>query len=104
MALVPTRALYLRYALLLVLDGQRGRPCTVGDLVEGLARLGLEPAGGGRPGKVVSDAMRWEVARGRARRWGRDRYVIGHLPKVTRHRARVVVRCLQRGELPPLCP
>lgn len=104
MALVPTHSLYLRYALLLVLDGRRGWPCTVDDLLDGLASVGLCPDGGARPGKVVSDALRWEVARGRAVRLGRGRYAIGHLPAVTRHRARRVVGCLVRGERPPLAP
>jgi hypothetical protein len=103
MSLPPTTGLYLRYALLLVLDSRRGRPCSVDQMIDGLARLGLEP-GGHRPGKVVSDALRWEVARGRAVRVGPGRYAVGHLPKVTRHRARLVVRCLRQGEPPPLCP
>lgn len=103
MPLLPITGLYLRYALLLVLDAHGGRSCSVCQLLDGLAHLGLAPLGE-RPSKVVSDALRWEVARGRARRCGRDRYSVGHLPGVTRHRAQVVVRCLRSGEPPPLCP
>ena len=102
MSLLPITGLYLRYGLLLVLDARRGVPCSVDQMIEGLARLGLAPAGQ-RPGKVVSDALRWEVARGRAVRVAAGRYTVGHLPKVTRSRARHVVRCLQRGVPPPVC-
>lgn len=105
MSLVAVGGIYLRYALLLLLDRERGRICTIDEMVEGLAALGLTVAADvTRPSKAVSDALRWEVARGRAVRRGRGLYAIGHLPKVTRHRARVAVQHLVRGERPPLCP
>jgi hypothetical protein len=86
--LVAVTGLSLRYALLLVLDAHGDRWCSPSELLDGLARLGLAPPGA-RPAEVVADALRGEVARGRA--VGHGRYAIGHLPGVTRHRARVVV-------------
>ncbi|HUW02689.1 MAG TPA: hypothetical protein VMW08_10085 [Acidimicrobiales bacterium] len=43
---------------------------------------------GGRASKTISDALRWEVARGRAVRLDRGRYACGGIAKTTRHRMR----------------
>ncbi|HEY6531254.1 MAG TPA: hypothetical protein VIY72_03045 [Acidimicrobiales bacterium] len=94
--LVPVGGRALRYALLLALHRHRGRVRSVGELVEDLAALGLRPRHG-RPGKVVSDALRWEVARGRAERVGPDRYRLGRLPEVTRWRARRRIELILAG-------
>ena len=45
-------------------------------------------AGSGRASKEISDALRWEVARGRAVRLGRGRYAAGRVADVTKHRMR----------------
>ena len=40
----------------------------------------------GRPSKVVSDALRWEIRRGRVVRTGWGTYASGHIPRGTWHR------------------
>jgi hypothetical protein len=93
---VPVGGRALRYGLLLALHRHHGRVRSVGELVDDLAGLGVRPRQG-RPGKVVSDALRWEVARGRAERVGPDRYRLGHLPEVTRWRARRRIALIRAG-------
>ena len=68
----------------------RGSPLTVSDLVARFAARGLDL--GGRPGKVVSDSLRWEVRRGRVRRLRRSTYVIGEVPRTTAYRIRIEAR------------
>ena len=67
-----------RYLLLVVLL-DAGRPLTVPEIVDALARRGAAVAG--RPSKTVSDALRPEVRRGRVRRLGRGRYEIGRVAR-----------------------
>ena len=70
----------VRYALAVhLLDV--GGPVTIGGLVAYLETTGLVP--GGRPSKVVSDALRWEVARGRVRHPRRGVYAPGRMPRST---------------------
>lgn len=38
---------------------------------------------GGRPSKTVSDALRWEIRRGRVRRAARSTYVTDRIPPST---------------------
>lgn len=87
----PVSGLVLRSALVVLLAEAR-RPMTVAALCDGLVRLGLEVEG--RPSKAVSDALRWEVARGRVVRVARGSYQLGHLPRTTawRMRQRVAAR------------
>ena len=59
----------------------------VAELERAVAAAGFRP-GAGRPSKEISDALRWEVARGRAVRLGRGRYAAGRVADVTRHRMR----------------
>jgi hypothetical protein len=40
----------------------------------------------GRASKAVSDALRWEIGRGRVRRLGRGRYGPGYMPRATEYR------------------
>lgn len=40
----------------------------------------------GRPSKTISDALRWEIERGRVQRLGRGRYGPGYMPRGTEHR------------------
>jgi hypothetical protein len=77
------RGLELR-SLLVVLLLHGRRPMTVRELVAGAERSGFAFAG--RPSKDVADALRWEVARGRALRVGRGVYTAGRVAKTTRHR------------------
>ena len=79
------RGLDLRSLLVLILL-RKGRPMVVADLVSAVTASGFALAG--RPGKAVSDALRWEMGRGRVRREGRATYCPGYVAKVTRHRMR----------------
>jgi hypothetical protein len=78
------RGIELRYVLTMHL-ARHGRS-TIAELVDALARHGFaadEPAN-----KAVSDALRWERRRGRARRHGRGVYGPGEMPRGTEHRIR----------------
>jgi hypothetical protein len=78
---VPTRdqklaGRALRYRLtLLLLDARR--PLTTAQLI-----AAVHPPTG-RASKTVSDALRWEVRRGRVRRVARSTYAIGWIPEST---------------------
>ena len=67
-------------------------PATVEELVDALDYHGFRPIG--RPSKAVSDALRWEMARGRAIRVRRGNYRPGTMPRATRHRIVARVRTL----------
>ncbi len=71
----------LRYILTLALLDHE-RPMTVGELVALLERDRIPVSG--RPSKVVSDALRWEIGHRRVRRVGRARYEVAHIPRSTR--------------------
>jgi hypothetical protein len=57
---------------------------TVTNLVQTLAAQGFDV--GGRASKSVSDALRWEIRRGRVHRLGRGRYGPASMPRGTQHR------------------
>ena len=83
----------LRYVLTWHLV-EAGAVLSVGQLVRAVAGDGFGlPAPGN---KVVSDALRWEVARGRVVRVGRGRYRSGTMPKATKSRIGTRVRALRR--------
>lgn len=82
----PLGGIDLRHALLIVLDRRRPEPSTIAEMLHDLRGLGLFPAAIGAP-KTVSDALRWEVKRGRVVKVHRGLYRIGHLPETTRWRA-----------------
>jgi hypothetical protein len=63
------RGIELRYALTLHL-AQQG-PATIAELIDALTYHGFSV--GGRPSKAVSDALRWEIGRGRVNRLARGR-------------------------------
>ena len=63
-----------------------GGVVTVGQLVQQLKAQGFLFAG--RTSKVISDALRWEVLRGRVRRVGRGVYRLGAAPRSTMSRIR----------------
>lgn len=70
----------LRYELTLLLR-HAGRALTAAELAESMVAQGRPLAG--RPGKVVSDALRREVGHGRVVRRGRGRYAAGTIPAGT---------------------
>ena len=79
----------LRYLLTIVLiDAQR--PLTVAELIDAVERTGLPIAG--RPSKTISDALRWERAKGRVIRVGRAKYGSGGMPPRTERWIRAQVR------------
>jgi hypothetical protein len=85
------RGIELRYLLTTHLF-QHG-PATITELVSTLALQGFVV--GGRASKSVSDALRWEIARGRVQRLARARYGPGYMPRGTEQRIhhRVLVLC-----------
>ncbi len=92
------RGLALRSLLVLILL-RRGAPSTVGQLAAEVETAGFALAG--RPGKTVSDALRWEMGRGRARRVEAGLYGPGYVAKVTRHRMKLrVAETRNRGGTP----
>lgn len=74
----------LRY-LLTTLMLEAGRPVSVRELVVWCAREGVVFQG--RPSKVISDSLRWEIGRGRVIRLRRGIYRAtgGAIPRSTRH-------------------
>lgn len=76
----PLQGRDLRYLLTLVIH-QSDHPLTVAELVSILENRGHVIAG--RPSKIVSDALRWEISRSRVIRVGRSTYARGHLPRST---------------------
>lgn len=89
--LVDTRALMdtrvcgteLRYLLTSYLLETR-TALRLRDLVRFCTQDGVTFAG--RPSKAVSDALRWEIGRGRVVRLGRGIYVLGDMPRSTKSR------------------
>jgi len=77
-----------------------GGPVRVADLVDALDAGGFAVAG--RTSKVISDALRWEVARGRVRRLGRGLYCqVGRIPRSTLRRMRArVAESATRSHVP----
>jgi hypothetical protein len=82
----------LRYVLTLTL--MHAGSLTVRELVGAVERRGFSL--GGRPSKTVSDALRWEIRRGRVVRVGRGRYATGSIPRSTRSWIRARVAMMQR--------
>jgi hypothetical protein len=76
------RGIELRYVLAHHL-AHHGR-ATITDLVKALTVDGF--AVDGRPSKSISDALRWEMRRGRVRRFERGRYGPGSMPRSTEYR------------------
>jgi hypothetical protein len=76
------RGVELRYALTMFLF-QHGAQ-TVADLIDALEYQCFEIPG--RASKVVSDALRAEIAHGRVIRLKRGRYGPGEMPRATEHR------------------
>ncbi|WP_158019305.1 hypothetical protein [Mycobacterium basiliense] len=90
------RGIELRYVLTMHLS-QQG-PATITEMIDVLAWHGF--AVPGRASKAVSDALRWEVQRGRVYRLGRGRYGSAYIPRSTEYRIlqRVLaLRAVARG-------
>lgn len=88
---------------------ERRHTATVAELAAAVAALGYELPG--RPSKVISDALRWEVARGRVARTGRGVYTYRSAPKTTERRIRRFAQhcntwivATRRKERPPDTP
>ncbi len=76
--------LELRYVLTDRICSPDRAEWTVAELVDSLGDSGFLLTG--RPSKQVSDALRWEIGRGRVHRVGRGRYRAGSMPGATRRR------------------
>ncbi len=89
----PLRGVELRYVLTmqLAVHGQ----ATITELIDALTwhRFSVR----GRPSKVISDALRREIERGRVRRLGRGRYGPGCIPRGTEHRIHQRVLALREA-------
>jgi hypothetical protein len=76
------RGIELRYVLTMHLF-HHGH-ATITELVDALTAHGFDVEG--RPSKSVSDALRWEMRRGRVRRFERGLYGPGSMPRGTEYR------------------
>jgi hypothetical protein len=76
------RGIELRYVLTMHLF--KYGHATVTELVDALTAHGFDVDG--RPSKSVSDALRWEIRRGRVRRFERGLYGPGSMPRGTEYR------------------
>jgi hypothetical protein len=108
---VQVTGLNLRYVLSWHLVEAGGSMVSLAELVRRVEAEGFAIAG--RASKTVSDALRWEVGRGRVVRIGRGLYRFGVMPRQTksriRHRVaelrqRVVARWRDTPLLPPRSP
>jgi hypothetical protein len=72
------------------------RPMGLDELADGIEALGI-PLGPSR-NKTLADALRWEIARGRIRRWGRATYRAGSIPRTTLNSMRQRVASYAAGE------
>ena len=88
----PISGLRLRELLVLILLG-RAAPTTVAALVAAVEALGFRIEG--RAGKVVSDQLRYEIARGRVHRVGRGLYFAGTVTRQARWRMRRRIAALR---------
>ncbi len=79
----------LRYVLIVALMQAR-RPHTLAELVNLAERHRCQMSG--RPSKVVSDALRWEVRKGRVENTSRGVYRIGSMPRSTEWWIRACLR------------
>ncbi len=94
----PIAGLHLRYLLTLHL-ADCGKSSIAG-LVAAVEQAGFALTG--RPSKAVSDALRWEVRRGRVVRLARGRYGPGTMPRQTRNWMRRRMRSVQEVAERPL--
>ena|SRR5699024_6461367 len=83
------RGIELRYFLTLTLRAAHG-PLMVARLIRSIEEAGF--AIEGRPSKTVSDALRWEIRRGRVERVARATYWFRAAPRPTIHRMQKRIR------------
>jgi hypothetical protein len=76
------RGIELRYVLTMHLAVHG--PASVTELIGALHHHGFCVSG--RPSKAVSDALRWEIERGRVHRLARGRYGPAYIPRSTEYR------------------
>jgi hypothetical protein len=76
------RGIELRYVLTMHLAVHG--PASVTELIGALDHHGFCVSG--RPSKAVSDALRWEIERGRVHRLARGRYGPAYIPRSTEYR------------------
>lgn len=94
----------LRYVLVQLLHEHNG-PMTVRELIAACEAHGV--VFHARASKLISDALRWEVRRGRVIRLARGVYAFGAAPRSTmwgiRKRSRLILACFVDGYagLPP---
>jgi hypothetical protein len=88
----------LRYELCVCLLDARA-PLNIADLVARIEAKGF--AVEGRASKTVSDALRWEVRRGRVVNTGRGRYARGSMPRSTEWWIRTHVAERRRSVVAP---
>jgi len=81
----------LRYALTVHL--MHHGPASINEMIEGLLARNFSVRG--RASKAVSDALRWEIERGRVYRLGRGRYRLAYVPRSTEYRIRQRVLALR---------
>jgi hypothetical protein len=87
------RGIELRYVLTMYLS-QHG-PATITEMIDALTCHGFCVSG--RASKAVSDALRWEIERGRVYRLGRGRYRSAYIPHATEYRIINRVRALRES-------
>jgi hypothetical protein len=87
------RGIELRYVLTMYL-AQHG-PATISEMIDVLTWHGFCVSG--RASKAVSDALRWEIERGRVYRLGRGRYRSADIPRSTEYRIHQRVLALRES-------
>jgi hypothetical protein len=95
------KGIELRYVLTwqLALHG----PAGIAELIDALNHHGFCVKG--RSSKAISDALRWEMTRGRVRRIGRGEYGPAWIPRGTEHRIHQRVLALrEKARLSPAEP
>lgn len=76
------KGIELRYVLTMHLSLHG--PATIAEMIDALSWHGFCVKG--RSSKAISDALRWEIGRGRVRRLGRGRYGPSSMPRATEYR------------------
>ena len=74
-------------------------PLRLAEIAAAVTAMGIPL--GDRPNKTLSDALRWEVQRGRVQRWGRGTYVAGRIPRKTLTYMREKVAAYAAGDVIP---